>query len=64
MAKIRNILPEEIADQFTVDPKAPVRFVHRIYGEYDLSKISSKAAEFLASRNIYLKKKKPKENPS
>lgn len=51
------ILPADVAERFTVDPKAPVRFIHRFYGEYDLRNISLKAAEFLSSKGVYLKPK-------
>jgi len=60
--KKQNILPEEIADDFTVDPKAPVRFAHRRYGEYDLRKITRNAADFLASKKIYLSRVNKKDD--
>lgn len=60
--KKRSILPEEIADDFTVDPKAPVRFIHRRYGEFDLRKISRKAADFLASKKIYVSRVNKKDD--
>ena len=63
MSSNKNILPDNVADKFTVDPKAPVRFVHRIYGEHDLRKVTLKEAQFLSDRGIYLKPvaKKPSE---
>ena len=65
MAKDKIILPTEVADRFTVDPKAPVRFVHRLYGEYDLRTITVKTAEFLAQKGLYLKaKKQQSKDPS
>jgi len=65
MMKTKVILPSELADKFSVDPKAPVRFVHRIHGEYDLSKINAKQAKHLADNNIYLKPvKKPSADKS